>query len=166
MRSSNGHLAHGTTGNPQGTLEQETLAAISTENERQLKGFAKAQLIDETLVEELRRQKVKFNLKDMVFITRDKTGQTIWLEKGADAAGLAHLEKRGHIKDLADKFGVDETSVPFLMRNIIKNGAILSSKTVIRRGREGIERIYEYEGRRIVLAAIDANGFLVSMYPI
>lgn len=123
-------------------------------------------LINESLVAELVQNKAKFKRADMVFITRDKTGQVIWLEKGNDLAGLTHLNRRGHIKDLSDKFGVAEKSVPELIRNIVRDGTVISSKLVKRHGRDGYERKYEYQGKQVVLAAIGTNGFLVSIYPI
>lgn len=39
------------------------------------------------------------------------------------------------------------------------------SQMVVRAGREGHERKYEYNGKQIVLAAIGTNGFLVTAYP-
>ncbi len=33
-------------------------------------------------------------------------------------------------------------------------------------GREGYERIYEYNGGHILLAGIGLNGFMVSAYPL
>lgn len=123
-------------------------------------------LIDERLVNELKRDKVKLKREDMVFITRDKTGQTVWLEKGNASAGLTHLEKRGHTKELAKRFGVAEVDVPKLIRDIVKNGTVISSKIVKRHGRDGYERKYEYQGAEVVLAAVEMNGFLVSIYPV
>lgn len=35
--------------------------------------------------------KVKFNAADVLFVTKDKSGQMIWLEKGNDLAGLKHI---------------------------------------------------------------------------
>ena len=35
--------------------------------------------------------KVKFNADDVVFVTKDKSDQLIWLEKGNDNAGLKHI---------------------------------------------------------------------------
>ena len=123
-------------------------------------------LIDEALIAELKKEKVKFNREDIVLIARDKTGQIIWLEKGNDLVGLAHLRRRGHIKDLSERFGVTERDVPELIRNIVRDGTVVSNKTVKRHGRDGYERKYEYQGKSVVLAAIGTNGFLVSIYPI
>lgn len=123
-------------------------------------------LIDEALVAELERDKVKFNRSDMVLITRDKTGQTVWLEKGNNDVGLTHLKRKGHIKDLSERFGVSEEGVPELIRNIIRDGTVISNKMVKRHGRDGYERKYEYQGKSVVLAAVGTNGFLVSIYPI
>lgn len=123
-------------------------------------------LIDESLVKELARDKLKFNREEMVLITRDKTGQIIWLEKGNISTGLTHLERRGHIKDLSKRFGVAEEDVPRLIQSIIREGTIVSNKVVNRHGRDGYERKYEYQGKSVVLAGIGPNGFLVSIYPV
>ena len=65
--------------------------------------------IDENLKKELRNNNIKFNEKDMVFITRDKTGQIIWLENGNSSAGLKHIldgkdGSPGHAKDFEKVF--------------------------------------------------------------
>lgn len=39
-------------------------------------------------------------------------------------------------------------------------------KKIIDNGRIGLEKIYCYEGKYDVLAAIGTNGFLVSIYPL
>ena len=48
----------------------------------------------------------------------------------------------------------------------IRDGHIVSSKVKKTNGREGYERIYEYNDRYILLAGIGLNGFLVSAYPL
>ncbi len=166
MRSNNGHLAHGTTGNPQTSIDQEFYAYVVRDNERRLRDLVLDPMIDESLVAELERLEVKFNRKEMVFIARDKTGQIVWLENGTSSAGLTHLEKRGHIGDLSRKFCVDESDVPRLIRNIVRDGKVVSNKLVDRHGRKGYERTYEYREHKVVLAAIGTNGFLVTIYPI
>ena len=43
------------------------------------------------LIKELEKNRIKFNKKDIIFITKDGTGQTLWLEKGNSSAGLEHI---------------------------------------------------------------------------
>ena len=45
----------------------------------------------ETLVKQLEQSGVKFSKNDMVFVTKDKTGQVVWLEKGSSSSGLKHI---------------------------------------------------------------------------
>lgn len=75
---------------------QETYAAKVAENEAKLKELASQPMIDEALVAELERNGVKFTRKDMLFVTRDKTGQIVWLEKGNAGSGMGHIKSRGH----------------------------------------------------------------------
>ena len=167
MRSSNGELAYGTRGNPQTHIMQETYAAKVAENEAKLKVDADAApLIDQSLITDMEASGVKFTRKDVIFTTRDSTGQIIWLEKGNRAAGYTHLESRGHVGQIAKKFGVSEPEVPRLLRNVIRDGCIVSNKIKKTNGREGYERIYEYNGERILLTGIGLNGFMVSAYPL
>lgn len=167
MRSSNGGLAYGTSGNPQTHIIQETYAAKVAENEAKLKAEADAApLIDQSHLAEMEASGVKFTRKDVIFTARDSTGQIIWLEKGSKTAGYAHLETRGHVGQIAKNFGVSESEVPRLLRNVIRDGRIVSNEIRKTNGREGYERIYEYNGERILLTGIGLNGFMVSAYPL
>ena len=167
MRSSNGGLAYGTRGNPQTHIMQETYAAKVAENEKKLKAESDAApLIDQSHLAEMEANGVKFTRKDVIFTTRDSTGQIVWLEKGSKTAGYIHLESRGHVGHIAKKFGVSESEVPRLLRNIVRDGRIVSNKIKKTNGREGYERIYEYNDERILLAGIGLNGFMVSAYPL
>ncbi len=165
MRSSNGSLAYGTSGNPQGSLEENTLAAISAENERRLKELASSQMIEESLVAELTRTGIKFNRKDMLFVTRDKTGQIVWLEKGSPGTGMGHIKSRGHDEQLAKAFGIPKAEVESYLRTIVSKGTV--EKNVLKPigNRMGYERVYFYEGRYCVVTGIGTNGFIVSAYP-
>ena len=88
-----------------------------------------ARLIGQSLIAELEASGVKFTREDVIFTARDSTGQIVWLEKGSKAAGYAHLESRGHVGQIAKKFGVSESEVPRLLRNIIRDGRIVSNET-------------------------------------
>ena len=94
MRSSNGGLAYGTNGNPQTHIMQEIYAAKVAENEKRLEELAMQPMIDETLIAEIERNGVKFARKDMLFVTRDKTGHRV-AGKGKQNCGLYSLGVEG-----------------------------------------------------------------------
>lgn len=59
----------------------------------------------------------KFTKEDIVFITRDQTGQVVWLEKGNKKAGLKHIldygnNGNGHAGDFKKSLGVDRKDIP------------------------------------------------------
>lgn len=161
---------HGTKRNPQLTLAQAA-SAVGAESKLGVR-FTDSQdaWIDESLVAELQKNKVKFSREDMVFITRDKSGQIIWLERGKDTAGLKHMSKHeggtSHIEQFMRRFHVSEQEVPGLLRDVISRGSLISERVEIRHGRESLEKIYRFQGKDLVLAGIGSNGFIVSMYPI
>ena len=59
-------------------------------------------LTESQLIAELEEKGTKFTKEDVLFITKDKTGQTVWLEKGNSGAGLKHIEQR-HEQDFLRK---------------------------------------------------------------
>ena len=122
-------------------------------------------LIDEALVAELEREKVKFNRNNMILITRDKTGQVVWLEEGNSGAGLKHMRERGHINQLAKAFGISQDKVESYLHEIISSGTIVKNKLKPIGNRMGYERVYYYEGNYCVITAIGTNGFIISAYP-
>lgn len=167
MRSSNGGLAYGTNGNPQTHIMQEAYAAKVAKNKAKLKAEADAApLIDQSHLAEMETNSVKFTRENVIFTARDSTGQIVWLEKGSKTAGYVHLKSRGHVGQIAKKFGVFESEVPRLLHNIIRDGRIVSNEIRKTNGREGYERIYEYNNERILLTGIGLNGFMVSAYPL
>lgn len=90
MRSSNGRLAYGTSGNPQTHIMQEVYAAKVAENEARLKAEADAApLIDQSLITEMEASGVKFTRKDVIFTARDSTGQIVWLEKATRSPAIS-----------------------------------------------------------------------------
>lgn len=166
MRSTNLNLAHGTSGNPQTSIEQFEHTIKVSMNEAALKEYADSlPLVDPLLIAEMENMSVKFSKEDVVLTTRDATGKIIWLEKGTPGAGFLHIKNRGHDKQLAEKFGVDPPDVPRLIRNIIRDGKIISDESELRNGREVCRRVYEYNDSKLMLVALGTNGFIVSAYP-
>lgn len=121
---------------------------------------------------ELRSKKIKFNEADMVFVTRDGSGQIVWLEKGNSSVGLNHIldEKDGclgHVKDFEQAFGVCRNHVGFYLKKVIQKGTVVSNRTVyIGTCKKGYERVYEYKSNHYIVTGIDINGFIVLAYPI
>lgn len=113
---------------------------------------------------ELLKRGEKFNKEKMKFITRDATGQIMWLEEGNPTAGLEHIEIR-HAKDFEKALGIPQDQIPNFLEDIITHGVIISNKITIRNGREGFERIYDHNGKYYILAGIGTNGFIVSARP-
>ena len=165
MRSSNGGLAYGTSGNPQTHIMQETYAGKVAENEARVKELASQKMIDASLIAELERNGVKFSRKDMLFVTRDKTGQIVWLEKGNAGSGMGHIKSRGHDEQIAKAFGIPKTEVEAYLRKVISQGSIVRNELKPIGNRMGYERVYYYEGEYCVVAGVGTNGFIVSAYP-
>lgn len=120
---------------------------------------------------ELEAAGVKFTKEDVLFVTKDKTGQLVWLEKGNQRAGLEHIlngsgNTGGHAADFERAFGLSKAQIPAFLEKVISKGKIVSTITKLVNGKPGFERIYEYDGKHFVLAGIGTNGFIVSAYPI
>lgn len=167
-RTSNSGLVHGVPTSPQESMEQMVYGSVAQEIEDSL--YQKA-MIDSVLLDELERSGAKFDRDAIQFVTKDKTGQIVWLESGNRFAGLDHILHygnggRGHAQDFLEKCGVSEQGIPAFLHEVITNGTVVESKVVRRRGREGISRKYSYDGHCLILTGIGTNGFLVSAYPV
>lgn len=124
----------------------------------------------QTLISELEAVGVKITKENIVFITKDATGQTVWLETGNSSAGLTHIldgngKTKGHALDFEKAFGVSREQVPNYLNKVISSGKIISNKLVKRGNRDGFERVYYYKGRHYVVTGIGTNGFIISAYP-
>ena len=122
------------------------------------------------LIQELKDNNIKFSEKDMRFIAKDKTGQTIWLESGNSNAGLKHIldgngTTKGHADDFQKAFGISRSEVPTYLESVITNGTVVSNKLKPIGKRMGYERTYYYNGNYHVVTGIGTNGFIVSAYP-
>jgi len=109
--------------------------------------------------------KVKYNKDDVLFVTRDTSGQLVWLENGNESSGLVHIDKR-HAKDYADKHGISKDKIPSHIKLFIQYGKLEYSKIVKRNDRDGYERLYSKSGEYYLLTGVGINGYLVSAYPI
>ena len=115
------------------------------------------------LLNELIRQNVKVTIKDIIFITKDKSGQLIWLEKGNNNAGLQHIINR-HLSDFNKTNGVNESTIVEFLYNVLSNGEIISSKPS--KYANGLDKIYNYDNNYYLIAGIGSNGFIVTAFPI
>ena len=70
------------------------------------------------------------------------------------------------------KHNVSKENIASHIKEIVTNGNIEYSRLTMRRNREGIEKLYSYNGKYYLLtgigtnAGIGTNGFMVSAYPI
>ena len=122
------------------------------------------------LIAELEKNKVKFTKENLVFITKDATGQTVWLETGNQSAGLEHIlngdgKSSGHVADFERAFGITKDAIPSYLENVITYGKIIDNKIVKKGSREGYTRVYLYEGEYYVVTGIGTNGFIITAYP-
>jgi len=122
-------------------------------------------LIDKSIVSEMEKNKIKFAKEDLIFATKDKTGQLIFLEKGNCSAGLKHIEQR-HAKDFVEKHNIQVSQVSKHIHAVFTQGDLEYSRTTIKNGKEGFERLYKYEGKYYLLSGVGTNGFVVSAYPL
>lgn len=157
-KTRNSGISHGTIGFPQETLKQRNLTNKVED------------LIKKQMIQPLIDAKVKFCEKDVLFVTKDQSGQTIWLENGNENVGLKHIlygnkEKVGHKKDFEKAFNVKEVDIPNFLKEFMTNGKIISNKLKSIGTIQGFERIYEYNGKYVVVSGIGTNGFIVSAYP-
>lgn len=92
-------------------------------------------------------------------------GQLVWLEKGNKGVGLTHIKER-HLSDFVDKHGINKDNIVGHLNSIITTGKLEYSKTTVRNGSPGYERLYNKTGQYYLLSATGTNGFLVTAYPV
>ncbi len=100
----------------------------------------------------------------MLFITKDKSGQIVWLEEGNKDAGLKHILDR-HTNDICKKLSVSPENLVNTIKDIVTNGEVMCCNIAIKNGRETLEKIYLYKNEYYMLGAVGTNGFIVSIYP-
>lgn len=122
------------------------------------------------LMQELKLKGYKFSEDDIQFITKDETGQIVWLESGNSNAGLEHIlngngKTKGHADDFQKAFGISKNEIPAYLEKVITNGKVIENKLKPVGKRMGFERTYYYMGNYYVVTGIGTNGFIVSAYP-
>ena len=109
------------------------------------------------LIDELRRNGVKFDESKIVRIGRDANGKIIFLEEGNSKAGLEHIMR--HAGDF-ESAGIDRDDIADVVLKAATKG-----KQV---GMQGTRPIYEinYNGKKIYVAVtVGSNGFIVGANP-
>lgn len=119
---------------------------------------------DIKLIKELEKKKVKYRKEELLFITKDKSGQILFLEKGNNGAGFKHIEN--HKQNFVEKHKIQEEQIKKHLYSVFTYGDLEYSRTTLRKGREGFERLYKYENQYYLLSGIGTNGFVVSAYPL
>lgn len=152
-KTKNSGLCFGTNGFPQATIFQGNV-------ERKALHLARM-----AMLEELKKAGVKFTAVDVLFVTKDRTGQLIWLEKGNDFAGLKHILMH-HSLDFINEYKIKEENIVEHIRDFISYGTVEYSIITDTSGKKGYERLYKKDNKYYSVTGIGTNGFIVSAYPI
>ena len=146
-KTSNGGLGYGIGSGSQTSLEQEN---VNSKIDELTKQVTNAKISDEYTIEDLRKAGLKFNPDDVIFVTKDKSDQLIWLENGGKNAGLTHIlygdgiNSFGHASDFKNAFGINPNQVGDYLKQVITYGKVVSNreKTVV--NGKGYEKVYYY----------------------
>lgn len=122
-------------------------------------------LAREQMIQPLIDAGVKFNAKDVLFVTHDKSGRLIWLETGNSNSGLNHIVLK-HSDDFLNKHNVTQDQIPNHIKNIVQTGDVEYYRTVRKGNRDGLEILYSKNDEYYLLSGVGTNGFMVSSYPI
>ena len=118
-----------------------------------------------SMIETLQSAGVRFTPEKVLFVTKDKSGQMVWLETGNTKSGLQHISK--HIDQFVEKHGIKPNYLASHIKNIITYGIVVKSKLKrLKNGKMGYEKIYLYKNKYAALGAIGTNGYVVSIYPL
>lgn len=152
----------GVTDDYQMSFKNQETEQIAAENEERIER--------EILISELKKSGIKLNETDIVFITKDRTGQIVWLENGNLNAGLNHILDGngitpGHAKNFKEKFDVDRSHIGNFLNKVIKSGNVEYQRIIWKNGHKGYEKMYSYSDNYYVLTGVGLNGFIVSAYP-
>lgn len=116
------------------------------------------------LMSELDARHVKYNKSDIVAITRNSSGDIVWLEKGhltGKPSGLAHIID-AHGLDFQNQ-NITNDELPQYIMTAVKYGTIIGYQ-----GRDSsrpiYEFVYEHKTRRIAIT-IGSNGYIVGANP-
>lgn len=123
---------------------------------------AKNNATDE-LIAGLEKSGVKFTKENIVFITKDATGQTVWLETGNHSTGMQHIISR-HADDFQTKHDIAKSNIANHLEAVFSYGKVEYIRITPKTG--GYERLYNHNGKYYLLSGVGKNGYIVSAYPI
>lgn len=117
------------------------------------------------LINGLKNDGIKFSEKDIVFIKKDESGKTIWLETGNDNAGLKHIVNQ-HAGDFKKAMNVNEKQIPSVISKAIsKENFVNKTERVGANGQTEIRKLYKYDGKYYLAISFGDNGFIVTSHP-
>ena len=128
------------------------------------------ELVKDDMIKILTKLNVKFNSEELIFVSKDKTEQIVWLEIGNINVGLKHIlygddKTKGHLLDFINYFNIKEEQIIDTIKDVISNWKVEYSIIIIRNGKDGYERMYSKDDKYYMLAGIGLNGFITSIYP-
>ena len=114
------------------------------------------------LLNELANSGVKYNLDEVVAITKTTDDKLVWLEKGNNRAGLEHIVGE-HGKEF-NAAGITENELPEFIIQAVSHGRICGYQGKGISARTVYEFFYKGNVRRVAIQIGD-NGFIVGANP-
>lgn len=108
------------------------------------------------LISHVQTSGFKISSEDVILITRNPSGQIVWMEKGNDRSGLQHIINRHG----SEFYQIGISNIPNFVLEAVYQGNIIGTQ-----GRRNPRAIYEvvYNGRKYHVAIqIGSNGYIVS----
>lgn len=146
------------------TLKKKIRETMAEEKKKKKKPKSHFSKEERELMDEVKARGDKITEKDVVFITKDKNGKIVWLEKGklksesSKPSGLKHIIEK-HASELK-KNGISINQIPELIKKAVEEAKIV--------GISGVDRlVYETTfNKRIVHLAITIgdNGYIVGIH--
>ena len=112
------------------------------------------------LLNDLANSGVKYNLDNVLVVTKNTEGKLYWLETGNSKAGMQHILE--HAQDFANK-GIKKIEIKDLVIESLTNGKIVGYQ-----GKGTGRPIYEvmFNGKKYTTAiTVSENGFIVGANP-
>ena len=126
------------------------------------------ELVKDDMIKILTKLNVKFNSEELIFVSKDKTDQIVWLEIGPNRKGLKHIlygdGDDGHIYDFINYLNIQESQIIDTIKDVISNWKVEYSIIKPVYNRDGYEKMYSKDDK-YMLAGIGLNGFITSIYP-
>ena len=116
-------------------------------------------MLDNNLLNELKKLGVKHNRKNILKIAKLKNNKIVFLEKGNEGSGLQHILDN-HEKQFADK-GILAEQVPDLLINALIYGKIVGYQSENR----PIYAITFNKQKCLIAISVSNNGYIVCANP-